>query len=418
MKVLWLTNTPCSAVEKLGMDLNFGGWLRSLEEELNKVHDLDLAICFYYSKRIEPFNYKGTRYYPIYREYKSSKFGRFINRLCPKNNDEKEIIELLKVVKEFAPDIIHVHGTEDNFGLIQYHTNIPTVISIQGILTPYAEKYYAGVPYSIVSRYEGLAAKLLASSAAKAYAQFNKKAERERRILINAKYIIGRTDWDKHVTRVLAPKSQYFIGNEIIRKPFYENVWNKTQLSETIQIITSSRDSTYKGFEAIVNAAQILKENTTLKFVWKVIGLEETSDIVKIVKKWKKVNLKELHIEFLGVINEKEIIKNLLQSDIYIQTSHIENSPNSLCEAMLLGMPIISTSVGGTSTLLKNNEEGILLQDGDANSLVGAILEMVKDQDRAMKLKGRAREKSMNRHDKSLITSSLLSIYRSIHGNV
>lgn len=40
--------------------------------------------------------------------------------------------------------------------------------------------------------------------------------------------------------------------------------------------------------------------------------------------------------------------------------SHIENSPNNLCEAMILGMPCIATDAGGTSTLLSNMKDGLL----------------------------------------------------------
>ena len=70
---------------------------------------------------------------------------------CENTNrrDNRLIPKLLKVVKESQPDLIHVHGTEECFGLIQSFCKIPIVISLQGILSPYTEKFFSGIPQSI-----------------------------------------------------------------------------------------------------------------------------------------------------------------------------------------------------------------------------------------------------------------------------
>lgn len=415
LKVLWFTNTPCSAVEKSGMNLNSGGWLRSLEEELNKVPEVELAICFYSYQYLEPFKFNGTQFYPVFRKGKKNKISRLIKRIFSAgNDDEREIKELLKVIELFKPNLIHVHGTEDNFGMVQYSTNIPVVISIQGILNSIAEKYFSGIPYSIVSCHESVLYKLAAASIGHDFRQLKKYAERERRILMNAKYIIGRTDLDRRITSVLAPESMYFVGNEILRSQFYENIWSKKQFGETIQIVTISNSALYKGLETIVSTAQILKENTDLKFVWKVIGLSGVSNIVKIVKKWKGLNFQNLNIQLLGSQNEKDIIETLLRSDIYCQTSHIDNSPNSLCEAMILGMPVIATVAGGTSSLLKDKEEGILIQDGDPYSLAGAIIELSGNFPKAREYGNAAYTRALQRHNGEFVKEEYLKIYKII----
>ena len=54
----------------------------------------------------------------------------------------------------------------------------------------------------------------------------SKMAKIESFYLKNSKNIIGRTDWDRQITRILAPKSNYFVGNEILRDNFYEEKWN------------------------------------------------------------------------------------------------------------------------------------------------------------------------------------------------
>lgn len=91
----------------------------------------------------------------------------------------------------------------------------------------------------------------------------------------------------------------------------------------------------------------------------------------------------------------------------------IENSPNSLCEAMLLGLPIIVSYAGGTSSILNNGEEGILVQDGYPYSLAGAIIEVANNFPMAKNVRTHAEE----RHDKNKIVNNLINTYNSIIGN-
>ena len=411
MKILWFTNTPCSAFEKLGMNISSGGWLMSLEKELNNEIDIELAICFYTNQNIKPFKYYGTQFYPVFRKGKKYKFSRLINRIFPDGNDEYYIKKLINVIDIFKPDLIQVHGTEDNFGLVQFHTKIPVVISIQGILNSITEKYFSGIPYRTVLRYEGIISKILALDIKRSYKLLKRKSEHEKRTLKEAKYIIGRTDWDRRISSILSLQSQYFVGNEILRPEFYKNKWNKKRFDNPIQIVSISGDALYKGFETIVSTSHILKQNNNLKFVWKVIGLNENCNIVKIVKKWKGLNFHNLNIQLLGYKNENELIEILLKSDIYCQTSHIENSPNSLCEAMLLGMPIIASYAGGTCSLLKDKEEGLLIQDGDSYALAGAIIELKNNYPMACEYGNAAKIKSFQRHNSKLVKEEYLKIY-------
>ena len=72
----------------------------------------------------------------------------------------------------------------------------------------------------------------------------------------------------------------------------------------------------------------------------------------------------------------------MCQSTMYVHTAYIENSPNSICEAQIIGMPIISTMVGGIATLVRNGIDGDLLPANDPWLLANAIVELSKDKDR------------------------------------
>lgn len=415
MKVLWFTNTPCSAIEKIGLKINIGGWLVSLEQEIKNIPDVELAICFYYNEPLKPFFYKGTHYYPVYRKNRKSKLGRLFDRMfINSNDDENEVQELIKVINDFNPQLIHVHGTEENFGLILEYTQIPVVISIQGLINPYLEKFFSGVPKIAALKHESFIDKLLFSGILRTFKLFGKKAKREATILKQTKFIIGRTDWDRRITKLFSPDNQYFVGNEILRTSFYQQPWNKNKFSNPLQIITITSDSIYKGFETIIKTAELLSKYSNYNFTWKIIGLSNKSTIVKIVNSWLKCDYKNNKLELVGTKNEIEIYNLLISSDIYCQVSHIENSPNSLCEAMLLGMPIIATNVGGTSSLLIDKKEGILVQEGDYYAIAGAIIEMNQNFNKAKDYAEAARKVALNRHNKQQIASDIYSIYTKI----
>lgn len=414
MKILWFCNTPCLASDKLSPDHVIGGWLYSINEQLINYDNIELSVCFYFNQDLQPFKYRKTTYFPIFRKAESSVFKKIKNRMAIKPIDNNEVSKLLGVVNLVKPDIIHIHGSEDNFGLIQYYINKPIVLSLQGILSPILEKYFSGIPNAKVSKFEDSRSKLFLLSINRVYRRLYYKAEREQKILENLKHIIGRTDWDKRVSRILAPKSQYFIVNEILRSEFYNVSWNKTSFDEPLQLISTMSDNIYKGFETIVKTALILKKHSEIKFTWNVIGLSEYSSTVKLVKRWLKVEFAELNIKFLGTQKPSQIVKLFLVSDIYCQVSHIENSPNSLCEAMLVGMPIIATFAGGTSTLLEDKIEGILIQEGDPYAYAGAIKEMYYNPEQSMRQSKNAQLKAKQTHNKEKIANDLVNIYKSL----
>ena len=72
-------------------------------------------------------------------------------------------------------------------------------------------------------------------------------------------------------------------------------------------------------------------------------------------------NLKlEQKIVFTGLLNEKQMCQQYLKSHVFVCPSSIENSPNSLGEAMILGVPCIGSYVGGIPDMLEHGKEGFI----------------------------------------------------------
>jgi glycosyltransferase involved in cell wall biosynthesis len=415
MRVLWFASNPCSASKMILPGFSRGGWLASLEQELSKKDDIELYVAFYFSKKIEPFVYGNTRYYPMHRRIAKTKIGRQFYRMIGKENYERaEIENLVFLTNSINPDIIHVCGTEDNYGLIQNFTSIPVVVSIQGVINAIVGKYFSGVPQNQVLKHSSLKRRILNNTYQNGYSLFKKRSIREQDILKISKNIIGRTDWDRRIVKLLAPQSKYFIGNEILRESFYVKEWRKINFNNRIQIITTINQGLFKGFETIIKTAHLLLTYQNFSFEWIIVGLDKNCEIVKIVEKWLNIDSKSCNIRFLGNKNENEISDLLLEADIYCQVSHIENSPNSLCEALLIGMPVIASYAGGTGSLIINDEEGIIVQDGEPFVLAGSIIELSNDFQKAKKMGQTARQKALRRHNTTDIVNSLISTYQTI----
>jgi len=412
MKVLWFTNTPSMAENRIGQKPVGGGWIKSLENELIKSNEVELGIAFYSNSKFDDFNQNSTKYFPIAKDNNSFKLLKLYNRINSQIEPEKDVDKFLRIIKKFNPDLIHILGSEGPFGLIQKTIdNIPIVISIQGNLTVYKDKFFSGISKYDVKKYSSLKTRVLFKTYNHYFNRFKKIVLREQIILKPAKHIIGRTDWDRRITRVLSPKSTYFHNDEILRDSFYQNEWNN-KLNEEIILFTTTGSNLYKGFETILKSAKHL-DDLGVKYKWYLAGITQNDQVVNYAIKSYKTNISK-NIIFLGKIIEKELINYLLKANIYIMASHIENSPNNLCEAMVLGLPCIATDVGGTSSLLTNKVDGILIQDGDSWVLTGSILELINDYVTASKYGENARKKALLRHNPKKIVNELLEIYNKI----
>lgn len=83
-----------------------------------------------------------------------------------------------------------------------------------------------------------------------------------------------------------------------------------------------------------------------------------------------------------------DVAAHIRNARIFVLTSNTEGMPNSMMEAMALGIPVISTDCpcGGPAALIRNDENGILVPVGDAYALADALRRVLADEQFAAKL--------------------------------
>jgi glycosyltransferase involved in cell wall biosynthesis len=419
MRVLWFANTPGLSAGYLKISLAAGGWISALQQAVEAVPACQLGFVFYAEQAMAPFEYGKTWYYPV-QPLGSGRRKRLMNRIAGRAEAGENLPAFLRAVEQFKPDIIHVHGTEFPFGLILREVRkVPVVISIQGNLTVYREKYFAGL--SLPGLWRGWRSGYPFYSAD--YKIWRRRMEVEQEILRRARFVFGRTDWDRRIARVLAPDAEYFHVDEVIRPGFYGLEWSAHRgeegrgagaRREVPVFFTTSSPSIYKGFETIIDTARMLVGNG-IAFEWRVGGLKSDDPLVRLTLAERRVDdLAALNIRLLGTLSEAAVADQLLMSDAYIQVSHIENSPNSVCEAMLAGVPVIASFAGGTGSLLKDGVHGVLVQDGDPYVLAGAMREVIGQPEKYAAMAAEGRRAARRRHDPATIVTVMLERYREI----
>lgn len=113
------------------------------------------------------------------------------------------------------------------------------------------------------------------------------------------------------------------------------------------------------------------------------------SDIKKLVT---ELDL-DSSVEFTGVLDKEQWHKKSEDYDIFINTTNFDNTPVSVMEVMALGLPVISTNVGGLPYLLKDKEDSILVEKNDIQSMTKAIDSLLSSEEKVVAMTKKARTK-------------------------
>ncbi|WP_282121848.1 glycosyltransferase family 4 protein [Algibacter mikhailovii] len=113
-------------------------------------------------------------------------------------------------------------------------------------------------------------------------------------------------------------------------------------------------------------------------------SLEETKNYAE------KLNL---NVEFTGRLTKKAWHDKAKNYNVFINTTNIDNTPVSVIEAMALGLPVVSTNVGGMPFLIEDGVDGILVKPNNVNVFKESILSLAKNSEDTKRMAENARKK-------------------------
>ena len=115
------------------------------------------------------------------------------------------------------------------------------------------------------------------------------------------------------------------------------------------------------------------------------------------------------NIQFTGMLNEEKMCEQYLRANVFVSASSVENSCNSLCEAMILGVPSVSSDVGGVKSLYKHEEDGYIYPYDEPYMLAYYIKQIFEN--KSTEMTERARKKACQTHNQDNNLKVLTDIY-------
>ena len=403
MKVLWITNVELpDAANSRGNNVVVGGWMHQTLNYIKNSIELYVAACVsekYDWIEINSVNYCGF-------------------------TPEMDEVDFERIIESIDPDCIHIWGSEYNhsYYVTKAARNLSkiecTVLSIQGLVSVYAEHYYDGLPPELIHRRT-----LKEFFGRRNIAQEKKMMELQGQTEISTfqmlENCIGRTDWDYACAKQMNPHIEYHFCGEILRESFYANRWKYEECDKEV-IFFSQAHYPIKGLHIMLRALPIIKEYYPA-VVLRIVGnnpqkkaIFKRSSYEKYICNLIRDNDLSNSIEWLGQLSENEMMLNYKKANVFVCSSSIENSSNSIGEAMLVGTPIVASDVGGIKSFMEHEKEGMLYHSTAIYMLADNVIRIFNSRSLAMQLGNNAHERAKKYHCIEDNLQRLIKIYNKL----
>lgn len=419
MKILWLANIimPELAEHLGGKPSVFGGWLTGAEKAV-RCSEHDLVICTTDSDRTRCGRYEisGVIYYII-----------------PKGDVPSMQAEFLPILELEKPDVVHLYGTEfeHTWALASLVDPEKALVSVQGLVSYYAEHVYGGVPDTIAR--DTWLHRLLrrlhkgGTSIDQQRQSYLARSKAEVDTLKRVRYVNGGTAWGDGCAKLIQPDVRILPCELILRDSYYDGrMWNLDNI-ERHSIFTIY---TYpiKGFDMFLHGLKRIVQHYPDTHVYVAGNCCKYRHLRGIKKKimdlapdydWyvqgliEEYSLKE-HITFLGFLNEEQMHERLLKSHVFVSASAIENHSTALGEAMISGVPSVASCVGGLQEMIDHGKDGFLYPFNETYMMAEYVCQIFGNDKLARIVSQNGHAHASRTYDKEQNCKDLLNMYETI----
>ncbi len=426
MKLVWLVNTILPQIARSQGKRNdvIGGWTVQLADMIVDNPDVELTVFY-------PQHESGSA---IRGNAGRINYVGFFESAIPRTEYDPDLTKRLKTeIELIQPHMIHIWGTEfvHTLSMVRaFGDREHTLISIQGLIGFLGKNYTADLPERIINRhtFRDLIRK---DSIAEQKEKFLKRGRCESLAIIESGHIVGRTEWDHSRVMSINPGIEYHHAGEILRKEFYEKEkrWSAAD-SQKHRIFITQSYYPIKGIHFVLSALEnVLRVYPDVRLIVSGKDMRPGSlkDRIKqdsygkyVCELIREKNIGD-HIEFSGELSASQMLREYLKCSVFILPSVMENSSNSLGEAMILGVPCIASKTGGTPDMIRP-DEGWLYTYNDTDELSNAIIEAfrltdIERNERRRELEDmleRARKHALECYNPKRNMNEYMQVYREI----
>lgn len=407
MKILWVTNIQVEDNPKNpSADNVYGGWLNSLLKLLVEVYNFEVHVVSPHdSLHLMEFRGKYAKNYLIPNN------RTFIHTIFQKKH-------IANIASEFNPDVVHIHGSEymHSYVVSEVLSNYKKILSLQGIVNQVRQHFFAGISILKLLKFISIGTVINRTCPFVQWIRLKSRAEFEKKLLGSVEFVVGRTEWDKAYSYSFNSNIKYMVVNEPLRDVFYcQDKWS-IDLCHKNTLFMSQASYPLKGLHTVLQAVYLVKKIIPdIKLI--ISGDNITGHPIKncyaryLIRVISELEL-DNNIEFIGNIDQAEMLMRLKNANLFLCASSVENSSNSLCEAQIIGVPFIASYVGGIPSLAPVQVEDVLFQSNDHVMLSQKIVNLLSNDSLQLSVSEKYISIAEKRHCKVTIGRQMLEAYK------
>lgn len=303
----------------------------------------------------------------------------FVRRLHPLN-DLRAFIPVYKAIKEFKPDLIHAHSTKAGL-IVRFWSALlnvkPVIFTAHGWAFTEGRKYWKRWLLAKIEKIAGIA----------------------------TTKIICVSNHDKELAlkfKVAPPDKLTVVYNGVGPEQFLGKQKNKA--NQEVVVTYVGRFAPPKDLTTLLEAVKSLDGVKVL-----MVGDGELRSGVE------KHILKNGLSEKVFLLGEREDVPEILSnSDIFILPSRWEGLPFTIIEAMMAGLPVVASKVGGVPELVDEGITGFLVPPGDHLSLAQAIKKLADDKNLRERMGKAGQEKALRLFTVERMLNETVKVYEEV----
>jgi glycosyltransferase involved in cell wall biosynthesis len=389
MRVVWLAPYPPDALvqpDELsnGRWYHPSPWLVALADALVEDHGVELTIVTL-SRAVNSDLAGRTRGRDYAVLHSSNGYVKLLSGY------RRDTSRLLRALEGLAPDVVHAHGTEQEYGIAAARCGRPSVLTIQGFmrsmrgLNP-SLLTYRGWSYRALARHEAFAIRQVDVVIA-----HNRYAE---------DYVHGIAS-DAAVRRIPNP-----VAPEFLRPGHAEPAGNPLVL-----FVGSLRPE--KGVYVLLEAvADMADGGASLDLA--LVGPGALGDVSDRVQRLLTDGIGGVSVEITGSVSQSEVADQMRRASAVVLPSLAENAPTVVMEAMAVGAPVVASRTGGIPDMIADGVDGVLVEPGDVESLREGLSRVLDSRDLRRRLSEKARERAHAAYRPDIVAARTVGLYEEV----
>lgn len=419
MKVLWTTNGP---VGKAGTILlnrkeEEGGWMSPFLNELQGLSNIEIVVVTAGNNKTVLYHKdKNVSYYILPGGHPTAKY----------NGRKQKNIKIWKdLIKREKPDVIHIWGCESSIGIAALSAcgnSIPSVVYMQGEADSLIRYCEAGIDSKVQKNITTIRDYLRFDTIKSQRKKYGKFLKNQEWLLSHSRNVIVENKWcELHCKKSCEDVVVHYLPLSI-NKVFFEKEWGNY---EKYTIMCPLSYAPLKGIHMLYKALAIVKKQYP-NVVLKRLGFPKNIKGIKrkllldgynkyLLQLEKAGNIRE-NIRYLGVLSSEKVAEEMANSHVFVMCSAIENHSSTLKEAMAVGVPCVTSDVGGVSEYAEHRENVLMYRFEEYELLAQYIIEYFNNEALCTKVSKNSRAVQLEKSAKEKTIYPIIDIYNKVIG--